>query len=73
MENIQMNKAKEAKARSAIPTSELKQWFATRRIEFNESIAKSPDFLRAWWKEHKDERPLLAAAARDLLSLCLWL
>jgi hypothetical protein len=66
---IQMKKAKEAEAGAAIPTSELERWFATPRIEFDESIAKSPDFLRKWWKEHKDEWPLLAAAARDLLSV----
>jgi hypothetical protein len=64
-----MKKAKEAEAGAAIPTSELERWFATPRIEFDESIAKSPDFLRKWWKEHKDEWPLLAAAARDLLSV----
>jgi hypothetical protein len=66
---IQMNKAREAKAGSATPTSELERWFATPRIQFDESIAKSPDFLRNWWKEHKDEWPLLASAARDLLSV----
>lgn len=66
---IQMNKAREAKAGSAILTSELERWFATPRIQFDESIAKSPDFLRKWWKEHKDEWPLLAAAARDLLPV----
>jgi hypothetical protein len=64
-----MKKAKEADAGAAIPTSELERWFATPRTEFDESIAKSPDFLRKWWKEHKDEWPLLAAAARDLLSV----
>ncbi|KAH7418889.1 hypothetical protein BKA64DRAFT_701382 [Cadophora sp. MPI-SDFR-AT-0126] len=64
-----MKKAKEADAGAAIPTSELEHWFATPRTEFDESIAKSPDFLRKWWKEHKDEWPLLAAAARDLLSV----
>jgi hypothetical protein len=66
---IQIKKAKEAEAGAAIPTSELERWFATPRIEFDESIAKSPDFLRKWWKEHKGEWPLLAAAARDLLSV----
>ncbi|KAM4058390.1 hypothetical protein HRG_014684 [Hirsutella rhossiliensis] len=66
---IQIKKAKGAEAGAAIPISELERWFATPRIEFNESIAKSPDFLRKWWKEHKDEWPLLAAAARDLLSI----
>ncbi|KAH7418649.1 ribonuclease H-like domain-containing protein, partial [Cadophora sp. MPI-SDFR-AT-0126] len=66
---IQMKKAKEADAGAAIPTSELERWFATPRTEFDESIAKSPDFLRKWWKEHKDDWPLLAAAARHLLSV----
>ncbi|KAM4055445.1 hypothetical protein HRG_014987 [Hirsutella rhossiliensis] len=66
---IQMKKAKEAEAGAAIPISELERWFATPRTEFDESIAKSPDFLRKWWKEHKDEWPLLATAARDILSV----
>ncbi|OAQ58956.1 hypothetical protein VFPPC_11895 [Pochonia chlamydosporia 170] len=66
---IQMNKVKEAEDGSAITTSELERWLATPRIRFDVSIAKSPDFLRKWWKEHKDEWPLLAAAARDLLSV----
>jgi hAT family C-terminal dimerisation region len=66
---IQMKKAKEAEAGAAIHTSELERWFATPRMDFDESIAKSPDFLRKWWKEHKDEWPLLAVAARDLLSV----
>ncbi|EXU94708.1 hAT family dimerization domain protein [Metarhizium robertsii] len=66
---IQMNKVKEAEGSSAIPTSELERWLATPRIQFDVSIAKSADFLRKWWKEHKDEWPLLAAVARDLLSV----
>lgn len=33
------------------------------------SIIKSPDFLRKWWKEHKNKWLLLAGAARDLLSV----
>ena len=43
-----MKKEKEAEAGAAIPTSELKRWFITPRIEFDESIIKSPDFLRKW-------------------------
>ena len=50
-------------------TLELERWFATPRIQFDESISKSPDFLRKRWKEHKDEWPLLAVAVRDLLSV----
>ncbi|XP_044723739.1 uncharacterized protein HRG_01635 [Hirsutella rhossiliensis] len=66
---IQMKKAREAETGAAIPISELERWLAAPRIEFDESIAKSPDFLLKWWKEHKVEWPLLAAAARDLLSV----
>ncbi|KAM4054442.1 hypothetical protein HRG_014904 [Hirsutella rhossiliensis] len=64
-----MKKAREAETGAAIPISELERWFAAPRIEFDESIAKSPDFLLKWWKEYKVEWPLLAAAARDLLSV----
>ncbi|KAM4067081.1 hypothetical protein HRG_012198 [Hirsutella rhossiliensis] len=64
-----MKKAREAETGAAIPISELERWLAAPRIEFDESIAKSPDFLLKWWKEHKVEWPLLAAAARDLLSV----
>lgn len=64
-----MNKANEAQGGSAIPTSELERWLATRRIRFDVSIVKPPDFLRKRRKEQKDEWPLLAAAARHPLSV----
>ncbi|KAM4068189.1 hypothetical protein HRG_012490 [Hirsutella rhossiliensis] len=71
MESHPNEEGEEAETGAAIPISELERWLAAPRIEFDESIAKSPDFLLKWWKEHKVEWPLLAAAARDLL--CLWL
>ncbi|KAM4064166.1 hypothetical protein HRG_007173 [Hirsutella rhossiliensis] len=69
MESHPNEEGEEAETGAAIPISELERWLAAPRIEFDESIAKSPDFLLKWWKEHKVEWPLLAAAARDLLSV----
>ncbi|KAM4056475.1 hypothetical protein HRG_014793 [Hirsutella rhossiliensis] len=51
-----MKKAREAETGAAIPISELERWLAAPRIEFDESIAKSPDFLLKWWKEHKEDK-----------------
>lgn len=66
---VPMNMAKKAEGGSAIPTSELERWLKIRQIRFDVSIVKPRDFLRKGWKEHKDKRRLLAAAARHLLSV----
>jgi hypothetical protein len=54
---------------SSLLLSDIDRYFNDPLAQIPEDLATDPDWLFKWWRNHKDEYPRMAAAARDYLAV----